>query len=89
MGDKMKYKRFNVKKYFGSGENLDKVNLDKVTRYSKCYGTKINQKLIDFVSKDRNVFGNIIKGVDLGRMSEEEYMEFCEEKRKYEHKLVI
>jgi hypothetical protein len=78
----MKYKYMGVKKRFIKRDCLDSLVLDKISRYLKLYGTKIKQNFIDEVAKDRNVFGREIKGIDLGRMNEAEYMEFCEQNKR-------
>ena len=70
-------------------ECLDYVNLNRITRYSKLYGTKIDQKYIDKISKDRKIFGREIKGIDLGKMSEEEYQSFINENEKKIQRLAI
>ena len=55
-------------------------NLRKFEKYMRMKNivNKMKQSEIDKISKDKNVFGNITKGIDLGRLSDKEYEKYCE-----------
>ena len=61
------------------------ISIKDLSRYQNERATtltKLNDRFIEKISKDRNVFGNVIKGIDLGRMSDEEYDKFIEQNQK-------
>ena len=59
---------------------LSLKDIGRFERHNAKTVIKLNQKCIDTISKDKNVFGHTIKGIDMGRLSDEEYDKLCIEK---------